>query len=187
MDSMLPRDVMQINPHFLFSGVIAAGGVDGQNFVNDLRTAMVTYAGGNKPTTVKMYDAQAPAPNFPIASASGGPATAPGSGVPREVALCLSYYSAQNVKRRRGRLYVPGEIVNLNAVTVRPTNQQMTKCGALAQLLADAGGADVDWCVYSRLNDAAYSVSNWWVDDEWDTVRSRGLRSTTRLAGTVNE
>jgi hypothetical protein len=187
MDSLMPRDVMQINPHFLFSGTIAAGGVDEQNFVNDARDAMVTYGGGNKPTTVKMYDAQGTPPVFPVAQASGGPATAPGSGVPREVALCLSYYSGQNIPRKRGRLYVPAEIVNLNVVTVRPTAPQMTKCGSLAQILADLGGADVDWCVYSRLMDAAYSVSNWWVDDEWDTVRSRGLRSTTRQSGAVNE
>jgi len=30
-------------------------------------------------------------------------------------------------------------------------------------------------------------VSNWWVDDEWDTVRSRGLRPDIRVTGTVSE
>ena len=40
------------------------------------------------------------------------------------------------------------------------------------------------------LNGAApnttYTVTNWYVDDEWDVVRSRGLRATTRTAGTTS-
>ena len=28
-------------------------------------------------------------------------------------------------------------------------------------------------------------VTNVWVDDEWDTIRSRGLKSTSRVTATV--
>jgi hypothetical protein len=39
--------------------------------------------------------------------------------------------------------------------------------------------------VYSRREKVARPVTNYWVDDEWDTVRSRGLRSSTRVTGTL--
>ncbi len=187
-DSMLPRDIMQINPHFLFQTALELGAIDAQNFVNDARDAMVTYAGGNKPISVKMYDAQGTPPVVPVATATGGGSSPPSAGVPREVSLCLSYFSTFNRPSRRGRLYVPGPIaLEGGSASTRPNTSMMQKVGALATILANLGGANVDWCVYSTKNDAAYSVSDWWVDDEWDTIRSRGLRSTTRLAGAVNE
>jgi hypothetical protein len=40
--------------------------------------------------------------------------------------------------------------------------------------------AQTNWIVYSKVAGAGYGVSDYWVDDEWDTQRSRGLRATTR-------
>jgi hypothetical protein len=41
------------------------------------------------------------------------------------------------------------------------------------------------WVVYSRKTGGDAQVTNVWVDDEWDTVRSRGLRGTVRDLGTL--
>jgi len=45
--------------------------------------------------------------------------------------------------------------------------------------------ASHNWVVFSRRNNASYGVSNIWADDEWDTVRTRGLRGTARSVGVV--
>jgi hypothetical protein len=186
MDSLFPRDALVITPHF--SNAQLGGGADWQDFASDLASSMGTYfAQGNaKQVNVKIYDAQGTVPVLPVGDATVSPGSAPAAGVPREVALCLSYYSGTNTPRKRGRLYVPVCAVGLTAQG-RPDTFAMTRIGNLAGLLADAGGADVDWVLFSRLNNAAYSVSNWWVDNEYDTVRSRGLRATDRVLGTVSE
>jgi hypothetical protein len=51
--------------------------------------------------------------------------------------------------------------------------------------LANLGGVDVQWCVYSPttpgdMSDKFKQVTRGWIDNEWDTQRSRGLRATLR-------
>jgi len=184
-DSTLPRDGITITPHFNDQGV----GTDPQSLCDDLAAALALYAGApTRQISVTAYDAQGAKPVYPQGEAIVNPAVAPASASPREVAVCLSFFSERNIPRRRGRLYIPFLIMGFTSPnTVRPTSVVRDKVGALAPIFADLGGVDVDWCVYSRVNNAAYPVTNWWVDDEWDTVRSRGLRSTTRLEGTTTE
>jgi hypothetical protein len=43
----------------------------------------------------------------------------------------------------------------------------------------------VAWVVWSRKDQVARPVTNYWCDDEWDTVRSRGLKAVTRQTGTI--
>jgi hypothetical protein len=38
--------------------------------------------------------------------------------------------------------------------------------------------------VWSRIEHAAHSVTNYYVDDEWDIQRRRGGRPTSRVSGT---
>jgi hypothetical protein len=98
---------------------------------------------------------------------------------PREVACCLSFYGGTNQPRKRGRLYLPMSISGLG-YAVRPGGGTMTKALTMATKLSAVGGVDVDWVVHSKANDASYTVTNAWCDDEWDTQRRRGLRPTTR-------
>jgi hypothetical protein len=63
----------------------------------------------------------------------------------------------------------------------------MDKIGDYAKVLEDIGGVNVDWCVWSRLERKARSVTDWWVDNEWDVQRRRGLKATQRKTGTTNE
>lgn len=182
-DSTLPRDQCVITPHFNDEGV----GSDPQGLCDDLATALGTYFAGSRQVIVKAYDAQGTVPVYPVGEAIVNVGAAPISTLPREIAVCLSFYSVRNIPRQRGRLYLPLFALGLSGPGVRPATAVRDKVAALAPILGDLGGVDVDWCVYSRTTDTAHPVTNWWVDDEWDTVRSRGLRATTRTEGTTAE
>ena len=186
-DTAFARDRVVINPHFNNTGGVLTG-EDTDALCEDLADALVTYCQGTREITVKAYDAQGTVPVFPVGSAIRNVGAAPASLAPRELACCLSFYSGNNLPRRRGRLFLPAFLV-AGAVNhgVRPSGTLTAKVGALAQILADLGGVDIDWSVFSRTDNSAHAVSNWWVDDEWDTVRSRGLRPDIRVTGTVGE
>lgn len=183
VDSQLPRDAMCINPHFSDSGVSS----DAQGLCDDLAQAYVTWLGGLKHVTCKFYVATGNPPHYPVAETDLNPTSEQASSCPRETALCLSFYSERNVPRYRGRLYMPVGGMGETTPTVRPTGQQMNRVGEFATALQDLGGVDVDWVVYSRIDKQARPVTNWWVDNEWDTVRSRGLRSDSRIMGATSE
>jgi hypothetical protein len=185
-DSALPRDGMVMTPHFDDHGLTS----NPDNLAEDLATAIsgwVVPANGRQ-VTVKLYDAQSAPPNTPVGEAVRNTALTPTSYVPRELALCLSYYAEVNSPRRRGRLYVPPVYMAAGpeTPTVRPNSAWRTKVAALVPILAGLGGVDVDWVVFSRRDNVARKVTNWFIDDEWDTMRSRGLRSTTRDTGTTS-
>lgn len=182
-DSALPRDRMVITPHFNDSGV----GSDPQALCDDLAAALGDFGYGPRQVDVTAYDAQGTAPVYPAGHAVVDVGASPTSQCPREVALCLSYYSTRNIPRHRGRLYVPWALFGTSVGSVRPSSGNRDSVAALVPILTDLGGADVDWCVYSRADDEAYSVTDWWIDDEWDTMRSRGLRASTRTTGTTSE
>jgi hypothetical protein len=184
-DSALPRDAVTINPHFEHT----AGGfttTDWEDFADDLAIAMATYGGNAYQTRVSIYDAQGTVPVFPEAVKTKLPGVHSASSWPREVALCLSYYSGNNVPKKRGRLFIPISILR-STPGLRPDAAQRTKALDCGTLLANAGGADLDWVVWSKTDGLAHSVTNSWVDDEWDTMRSRGLKSTTRSVATHSE
>lgn len=136
------------------------------------------------------YDAQNEGP--PLA---GGlwdlDSTAQLSSLPFEVALCGSYSAYQlgvDRRRSRGRIYFGP--FNSNALTdpddqpsVPTTSLMNSVSGALADL-RDSGTlatAEVEWVVYSRMNDAAYPVTAGWVDNAWDTQRRRQVEASTRI------
>jgi len=184
-DSALPRDAVSINPHFENTiGIPGAG--DWEQFADDLATAMATYGGNAYQTRVSIYDAEGSAPVFPEAVVTKLPGVHSASSWPREVALCLSYYSENNMPKRRGRLFIPIAVLR-STPGLRPDAAQRTKALDCGTLLANAGGANIDWGVWSRTDAAFHPVTNSWVDDEWDTMRSRGLRSTTRSVATHAE
>lgn len=186
-DSAFPRDRIMINPHFENTGGVLTDS-DADQLCEDLADALVAWTSGTREITVKSYDAQGTAPVFPNGSAIRNVGLFPASQQPRELACCLSYYSGNNVPRRRGRLYIPCPFIMGGAgVSVRPTTPVMQKSADLAAIFGDLGGVDVDWVVYSRVDDDARPVSHWWVDNEWDVIRSRGLRGEARLTGTLSE
>jgi hypothetical protein len=185
LDSTLPRDRCVITPHFNDGGV----GSDPQNLCEDLAAALDTWSNGTQEINVTAYDAEGTPPVYPAGDATVNAGVAGSTDGPREVAVCLSFYSERNIPRQRGRLFIPYGVLGVvgNITGVRPNSATQVKVGDLAAIFADLGGLDVDWVVWSRADQEARPVSNWWVDDEWDTMRSRGLRATSRTSGTVGE
>jgi hypothetical protein len=183
-DSALPRDRMVITPHVNDVGATT----DPDNLCQDLAEGLEAFVSGTREIRVTAYDAQGTVPVYPVGTHVVNEGLAPPYSMPREVALCLSFYSERNIPRRRGRLYIPPGLFGIASPGVRPTEANMASVSTnLVSLLTNLGGTDVDWCVFSRADDAAYSVTNWWVDNEWDTVRSRGLRADNRISGTTSE
>ena len=183
VDSQLPRDAQIVTPHFDDHGV----GSDPQNLCEDLAHAYVNWLGGAKHVSCKFYVATGEKPHYPVAEYDVNTTSLQVSTCPREVALCLSFYSERNVPRYRGRLYLPIGAAGEQPQSVRPPGQLMSRVGEFATILADLGGVDVDWSVYSRKDKQARPVTNWWVDNEWDTVRPRGLRGDNRIVGSTSE
>jgi hypothetical protein len=182
MDTTFPRDRMVITPHFDDGSAITGP----QGLCDDLAAALDGWTSGTQEIQVKAYDVEGTPPVFPAAEAIVNPGAAPASNVPREVAVCLSFYAERNLPRQRGRLYIPLAVTGLGA-GVEPDSLIRQKVADLVPIFANLGGTDVDWCVWSPTTQTMRSVTNWWVDNEWDTVRSRGLRASERLEGTVDE
>lgn len=178
-ESNLPKDVLTINPHY--------GQVDNpQALADKLKTNLIaiTTISATVPFTIKVYDAEKPPPSFPLAQ-SQQTGTTPLASTPREIALCLSYYSSYNRPRYRGRLYIPYAYIT-GSLGARPTLAQRDF------VLNSWGGAlfknlppNVGGIVWSKRDAKAYGLTNMWVDDEWDIQRSRGLRGTVRSQGTL--
>jgi hypothetical protein len=183
-DDSFATNAVVINPHFSKSTPFT----DWQSLADDLADALDDWCVPPAPLTVKLYDAQGAPPQPPQATAVRGGPGIPAAGFNKELALCLSYRRDPGYPRQRGRLFIPMVCAKSAAPTgARPGSPDQTKVAALVPIFADLGGIDVDWCVYSRLDDQAYSVLHWWVDDAWDVVRSRGPKASSRIEGDINE
>lgn len=175
--SALPRDAMAITPHFFGSDPVA--------LANALKTNIIAAvpSGATLPFTIKVYNAQAPPPSYPLATVTNGTGFAPYNNA-REIAICLSYYSTYNRKSYRGRLYLPGQWVG-GAFQERPSQTQRDAALAFKSIFTTGMPATHNWVVFSRKLNQSFGVTNCWVDDEWDVIRSRGLRGTVRSLANV--
>lgn len=105
---------------------------------------------------------------------------------PREVSVCLSFFGERNLPSTRGRSYhgpFPGTITN----STRPGSGIATPLLDLADDLSEVGGGNIHWVVYSPKTGDYHYVKNAWVNDEWDTMRSRQLRESTRWTRSISE
>lgn len=139
--------------------------------------------------TIDYFALSDPEPRLPVSSHPWTLAAADVSGYqPTEVALCLSMQadpvSGIPQARRRGRVYLgPFNNAVNDTTTGRPTTALINSCVAAGNALLDgASPAGTPLAVFSRVGNAGAAVDNGWVDNEWDTMRSRGRRATTRTA-----
>jgi len=183
LDSAFPRDKVIITPHFNDAGALT----DPQSLCDDLAAALDAWFPTPAELKVTAYDAQGTPPVYPQGETILRPTATTPSSQPREVACCLSFYSERNLPRQRGRLYIPLQFLTSGAPGVRPNTTVTGKVAALAPIFEALGGPDVDWSVFSRITNTPHPVTNWWVDNEWDVMRSRGLRGDTRVTGTTSE
>lgn len=174
MDSTLPRDIITVNPHFSGPDPAALAAALKVNV-----SAAAPFSG--HPFTIKVYDAQKTPPSYPLATEVVA-GTAPASQCPREVALCVSYYTTYNRPRFRGRLYIPGTWLTA-APQLRPSTALMNSAmGWVKAAFHDNLPASTAWVVWSQVERKSQGgVSDLWCDNEWDTVRSRGLVADNRV------
>jgi|SRR5215469_1732910 len=127
--------------------------------------------------TVKMYDHANPLHSPPVYTTSF---TGPGNATmaPRQLALCLSFFSGLNVRGQRGRIYIgPWDISQVNEYA---STAVMTQMMILAGSLRTPGGADVVHMIHHPKSDSFSNVSNYFVNNRWDTMRSRLPKETAR-------
>jgi hypothetical protein len=183
-----PKNQAVINPCFRVNGVF----VDANQLCNDLASALSTWviAGmGTGQITVKSYDIEGTKPVYPNGSKVLGAGTYPMPNCDSAQALCFSFYGQQNVPRMRGRLYLPAYLLSSTSASLaapRASGTIQSKAMALGPILASLGGANVDWIVWSGTTHSAHTVSDYWVDDGWDHVRSRALKASGRLKATTS-
>jgi hypothetical protein len=127
---------------------------------------------------VKVYDHANPLHSPPVytAHSSGGGALVVG---PRNIALCLSFFSGLNVRGQRGRIYL-GPIQNTRMGEYAPTTL-LTSAIALGQALLHVGAADTGHVIHHSKTDTFSNVSNYFVNNRWDTMRSRLPKETSRV------
>jgi hypothetical protein len=192
-DSMLAKDQYVNTFHIAnldgtgtisFAPVAAALTTFYNNFKAYLSPTIATADG-----TIKMYNVNAEKETPPVDQEALVFATEPGTlgaALPYEVASCLTYHSFPQtgaVKRQswRGRIYIGP----LNVGTVdstrsgRPSPAFLTGVTNFAKTLAESiHAAGYHWVIASKVQQRLYPVINFYMDDAWDTQRSRGNRPT---------
>lgn len=147
------------------------------------------YGNASHEVTAKAYDTDA-VPNYPRAEVTVNAGSAWGCTHPREIALCCSFAGTnRGNKNERGRMYTaPILLTGVATDLSRPSLAVMTWAlewfSKSNESLPDLGGVDWKFGIWSRNLKHFTQAQQAWVDDEWDTQRSRGLRETTRLTST---
>jgi hypothetical protein len=185
-DTLLPRDRIINVLHFNEDEPIGPDLTDWEGYADDIKGVYQTLIGTTREVRIKVYNMEDAPPRVPRVDKTYNTGLSPDSGLPRELALCLSFRGEQNRARQRGRIYFPAFILG-NEAGVRPTLAKQQAVRGLATGFANIGGADVDWCVFSPTSNALHPVKEAWVDDEWDIQRRRGLRPTSRITLSLDE
>lgn len=131
--------------------------------------------------------------------------------LPHECAVVLSFAatvpSGENPARRRGRVFLGPlgkTVADPSSGTVRVEPGAMTSIVTAAEALQDAGDNVCQWVIYSPthhegrgitpkgapatpphdLDDSVFNVTRGWVDNAFDTIRSRGEKASSRVSWT---
>lgn len=176
-----------VNTFYLDSDLDPLTGTHPDGLIGDAVTLFgntLAYGPGINRITGKIYKMSDPEPRLPLKETTLSFAASTAAGAPREVALCLSYYADRNTPRRRGRMYIGP--FRADVMALRPGLALRQTLQTLAQGISGLGGANIQWVQHSPTTGEYHNVTHYWIDDEWDTVRKRGLRATTRLEGSVS-
>lgn len=112
------------------------------------------------------------------------------NGLPREVALCMSFQGTRlsgiPQARRRGRVYLPFFTETSNDGDGRPTSALITSIATAggALLTASDSASTWTWEIWSAAGPGFTIVTDGWVDNEWDIQRRRGRNATSRTTFT---
>ena len=203
-DNNLPADDCINTWHFLTVGAAtpAAAATEAVTQLGVFYAAIDTFLAAyvSTPMRFKVYDLQDPEPRVPILETTLTLTTGVGFAFPAEVAICLSYraelVAGLNPARRRGRIFL-GPIDNdagtlgLADTVILGTTRTAIANAASDIIVAGATG-DARWVVFSptiagpppwtegTLEAASADVVAGFIDEAFDTIRSRGADSTAR-------
>lgn len=137
--------------------------------------------------TFKCYDRDDPEPRIPVLTGTFNLTAAPSAApLPPEVALVISFQgdpaSGSPQARRRGRIYFGPMGAAANGADGRPTAGAIgvLRTNINALLTASNAATNWTWTVHSRVDGIDTPISNGWINNEWDTQRSRQIAATTR-------
>jgi hypothetical protein len=187
----IPRDFAVNTVYHNITDIDILSDTDWTNHANEVRDAFTGADSDDEDFTlfngrvveVKAYD-MADAKPRPVKAhviTTPGIAIAAADLGPRQVALCLSYYAARNLPTTRGRLFL-GPI---NSPTPVPGSGLMGLVLNLGHALFNIGGANVHWQQRSEKTGVTSTITNWWVDNRWDTQRRRLVKATSRVTGSA--
>lgn len=132
------------------------------------------------------YDLADPEPRTPVRDETWTVLVGGGNPAPAECAVAFSYQGARlsgtPQARRRGRLFLgPWGTAQIagNGRVSGLLQASIARCGKELITQSDAA-TDWSWVVWSPTDAAAVPILNGWVDDAWDTVRSRGPKPSAR-------
>jgi hypothetical protein len=105
---------------------------------------------------------------------------------PRQLSICASFYSDRNLKRQRGRIYLP--LSGLMSIpNEKPSSANLDRVNALMVAINDAAVAlSPSWShtVHSTVDNVDRVVTNYWCNDVWDIQRRRAQRESARHTAT---
>jgi hypothetical protein len=113
-----------------------------------------------------------------------------GTGLPSEVAVCLSYYQTRNRPRRRGRIYVGP--LNISAVsgvgnTVPRVVPEFQNTLLAAGLAMASPSTSPQFCFVAQQDATTAPIArvptHMWVDNAFDTQHRRGEKASARVTG----
>lgn len=158
--------------------------------------------------TVKIYDLADPIPRVPVRTGTIAVVPSGGNALPHEVAIAISFKATPQAgdvaSRKRGRIFLGPCAVDVSDNTIgKPPhidNGFVDVLAAAAKALQNAGTVEAQWVVYSptthhgrpatpagspavpagTLGEATANVGVVWVDNAFDTIRSRGLKASYR-------
>jgi hypothetical protein len=138
--------------------------------------------------TYNLADAK---PRVPTATEETLPTAGSTSGLPEEVAVCLSYRGAippGASPRRRGRIYLGplGVGVMDYASTTGFSHPAPTFVSALAQaatrLISQSNSDSIAWCIRSTVPSENFvPIDAGYIDNAFDTQQRRGPKSSSRV------
>lgn len=144
--------------------------------------------------TIKIYDREDDKPRIPVEIFEADLSEGVGAedALPAECALVVSYQASRIAglpqNRRRNRFYLGGFGITANDNGRVADGLVATVLFAGKEMLnAASASVDKSIVVWSGFYEAAYTISDGWVDNAWDSQRRRGLDSTARGAFSLSE
>lgn len=105
---------------------------------------------------------------------------------PPQVAIVIAFYADRNIVGRRAHIYLGPWPTAAMTHTFGPTERQALLDG-FVNALWNVGGANVYHVVYhtkdgmhGQVAGSSEAVTDYWIDDRWDTQRRRCPKPTTR-------